>query len=109
MTAVMRDGAMVEIATIGDEGLVGINAFFGTARMSGEAMMQVPDTNAEVMSVEAFRSELDAARRLLRLHPAVFARPRDPDDAVNGVHGPPHGAGALLPMAVDDARPHSPG
>lgn len=61
VTAVMRDGAMVEIATIGDEGLVGINAFFGTARMNGEAMMQVPDTNAEVMSVEAFRTEL--ARR----------------------------------------------
>ena len=61
VTAVMRDGAMVEIATIGDEGLVGINAFFGTAQMSGEAMMQVPDTTAEVMSVQAFRTEL--ARR----------------------------------------------
>ena len=59
VTAVMRDGAMVEIATIGDEGLVGINAFFGTTLMSGEAMMQVPDTNAEVMSVQAFRGELD--------------------------------------------------
>ena len=59
VTAVMRNGAMVEIATIGDEGLVGINAFFGSALMSGEAMMQVPDTNAEVMSVQAFRAELD--------------------------------------------------
>ena len=55
----MRDGAMVEIATIGDEGLVGINAFFGAATMTGEAMMQVPDTSAEAMPVKAFRAELD--------------------------------------------------
>ena len=33
---------MVEIATIGDEGLIGINAFFGSDMMAGEAMMQVP-------------------------------------------------------------------
>jgi CRP-like cAMP-binding protein len=59
VTAVMRNGAMVEIATIGDEGLVGITAFFGSGVMSGEAMMQVPDTNAEVMSVKVFKSELD--------------------------------------------------
>jgi CRP-like cAMP-binding protein len=59
VTTVMQDGAMVEIATIGDEGMVGMNAFFGTALMSGEAMMQVPDTNAEVMPVAAFRTELD--------------------------------------------------
>jgi CRP-like cAMP-binding protein len=59
VTAVMRDGAMVEIATIGDEGVVGMNAFFGPAVMSGEAMQQVGDTNAEAMSVQAFRNELD--------------------------------------------------
>jgi hypothetical protein len=35
---------MVEVAIIGDEGLVGNNAFFGAALMSREAMMQVPDT-----------------------------------------------------------------
>ena len=59
VTTVMRDGAMVEIATIGDEGLVGMDAFFGATVMSGETMVQVPDTNAEAMSVKAFRTELD--------------------------------------------------
>jgi CRP-like cAMP-binding protein len=59
VTTVMRDGAMVEIATIGDEGMVGMNAFFGTALMTGEAMMQVPDTNAEVMPAAQFKTELD--------------------------------------------------
>ena len=58
MTTVMQDGSMVEIATVGDEGLVGINAFFGGAMLSGETMMQVPDTNAEVMSTAAFTREL---------------------------------------------------
>lgn len=59
MTTVMQNGAMVEIATVGDEGLVGINAFFGGSMLSGETMMQVPDTDAEVMSVAAFTRELD--------------------------------------------------
>ena len=58
MTSVMRDGATIEIATVGDEGMVGINAFFGDMLMSGETMIQVPDTDAEVMSVQAFRGEL---------------------------------------------------
>ena len=59
MTTVMQNGAMVEIATVGDEGLVGINAFFGGSMLSGETMMQVPDTSAEVMSVAAFNRELE--------------------------------------------------
>jgi CRP-like cAMP-binding protein len=58
MTTVMKNGAMVEIATVGDEGLVGINAFFGGDMLSGETMMQVPDTSAEVLSIDAFRREL---------------------------------------------------
>jgi CRP-like cAMP-binding protein len=58
LTTAMKNGAMVEIATIGDEGLVGINAFFGGQMVSGEAMLQVPDTDAEVMSAEAFRREI---------------------------------------------------
>jgi hypothetical protein len=59
MTAVMNDGAMVEIATVGDEGLVGIGALFGGGVTGGETMMQVPDTSAEVLSVEVFQRELD--------------------------------------------------
>jgi hypothetical protein len=66
MTAVMNDGTMVEIATIGDEGLLGIHAVLGSATAGGETMMQVPDTNAEVMSVAAFRREFDR-------HGALFA------------------------------------
>ena len=64
VTTVMNDGAMVEIATVGDEGLVGMNAIFEGEMVSAETMLQVPDTphtTAEVMSTSAFRLEL--ARR----------------------------------------------
>jgi hypothetical protein len=60
MTTVMKNGAMVEIATVGDEGLVGINAYFGGEMLSGETMLQVPVPNgsAEVMSAATFKREL---------------------------------------------------
>ena len=63
MTTVMKNGAMVEIATVGDEGLVGINAYFGGQMLSGETMLQVPvpDASAEVMSAETFKRELGRA------------------------------------------------
>jgi CRP-like cAMP-binding protein len=58
MTMSMKDGAMVEIATIGDEGAVGITAFVGGEVMVGETMIQVPDTSAEIMPIEQFRREM---------------------------------------------------
>ena len=60
MTTILSDGAMVESATIGNEGMIGIEAFYGAnAKASGETIMQVPDTDAEMMSVEAFREEME--------------------------------------------------
>ena len=59
ITTVMRDGTMVETATVGDEGLLGMEAFFGAEMASGETMVQVPDTSAEFMPVAAFKVELE--------------------------------------------------
>jgi hypothetical protein len=58
VTAVMRDGSMVEVATVGDEGMVGMDVFFGGDLATGESMLQVPDTNAEFMSVSSFKQEI---------------------------------------------------
>jgi CRP-like cAMP-binding protein len=59
ITTMLLDGTMVEAATVGDEGMVGIEAFLGADALApGEALMQVPDTNAEMMSVEDFRREV---------------------------------------------------
>jgi CRP-like cAMP-binding protein len=69
ITALLSNGSMVETATVGDEGMLGIEAFLGEdAIAQGETMMQVPvlegDTTAEVLSVAAFRRELALGQTL---------------------------------------------
>jgi CRP-like cAMP-binding protein len=59
VTAMMKNGDAVEVATVGDEGMIGIAAFSGGFVMPGESMVQVPDTSAERMSVQDFRDEID--------------------------------------------------
>jgi hypothetical protein len=50
---------MVESAAIGTEGMAGIDAFFSDDPVApGVTMMQVPDTDDEKLSVDAFRAEL---------------------------------------------------
>jgi CRP-like cAMP-binding protein len=62
VTSLMADGTLVEAATVGDEGMLGIEAFFSNHPIArGETLIQVPDTSAERMTVAAFRREL--ARR----------------------------------------------
>jgi len=39
VTAMMKNGAAVEIATVGDEGMVGIPAFVGGQPMPGDSMV----------------------------------------------------------------------
>lgn len=58
LTTVMQDGTMVESATIGDEGVLGIDVFFGSEVAAGETILQVPDTSAEFLPVAAFKREL---------------------------------------------------
>jgi CRP-like cAMP-binding protein len=55
----MEDGAIIEAATIGDEGMLGIEAFLGErADSQNDVIMQVPDTNIEMLSAVAFRREV---------------------------------------------------
>ena len=62
ISTILADGTAVEAATVGDEGMVGLEAFFGVDAIApGEALIQVPDTSAEMMSVEDFRRESGAA------------------------------------------------
>jgi CRP-like cAMP-binding protein len=61
ITTVLQDGTSVEAATVGDEGMVGIEAFLREDPIApGETLMQVPDTDGERISVEDFRRELGA-------------------------------------------------
>jgi len=61
ITTVLSDGTPVEAATVGDEGMLGVEAFLGAAAVApGETLMQVPDTDAVMMSVDDFRREVTA-------------------------------------------------
>ncbi len=61
VTTMMLDGSAVEVATIGAEGLVGINAFLGGATSNSESMVQVPGATAVALPVAVFRSEVEQA------------------------------------------------
>jgi CRP-like cAMP-binding protein len=61
VTTMMLDGSSVEVATIGAEGLVGINAFLGGTTSNSESMVQVPGATAVALPVDVFRSEVERA------------------------------------------------
>ncbi|MBA3949107.1 MAG: Crp/Fnr family transcriptional regulator [Acidobacteria bacterium] len=67
MTTVMSDGRMVEVATIGNEGVVGIGAIFGRGTTNSETLVQVPGTDGFALSVQAFRAELEQSTSLAML------------------------------------------
>jgi CRP-like cAMP-binding protein len=56
---VTADGQMVEMTSVGNEGLVGINACFGSGPQAGEALVQIPNGSAQVLDVNMFRREMD--------------------------------------------------
>jgi CRP-like cAMP-binding protein len=60
ITTVLSDGTTVEAATVGDEGMVGVEAFLSVDAVApGETLIQVPDTDAWAMSVQDFRREME--------------------------------------------------
>jgi CRP-like cAMP-binding protein len=59
ITQVMTNGRAVEVATVGNEGFIGINALFGGERVLGGALVKVPDGAAQVMSARAFQREMN--------------------------------------------------
>jgi CRP-like cAMP-binding protein len=63
----MQDGQVAEVATIGNEGMVGTSAFFGETESAGEVIVQVPNGHGVVMSVEAFTMEMSLRGRFYNL------------------------------------------
>jgi CRP-like cAMP-binding protein len=62
----MENGAAVEVGTIGNEGVVGLNLFLGADVSVPEAVAQIPG-DAQRMSARDFRSALDALPRFREL------------------------------------------
>jgi len=59
MLTVLQDGSMVEIATIGREGMVGVSAVLDGAPVTSAAMVQGESDTCYRMKVDAFRREID--------------------------------------------------
>ena len=57
VTNEMHDGALVEVATVGIEGMLGIGVFLGDRSGAGRAFQQVPDGPFPSMSVRRFVKE----------------------------------------------------
>jgi CRP-like cAMP-binding protein len=89
ITNVMEDGGVVEVATVGREGLVGMSAVFGAPVASGEAFVQIAAEPAAVMSIEAFRRELErrgAFYDIVTRYSQVFVNMLMQSVACNGLH-----------------------
>ena len=53
----MRDGALVEVATVGREGMLGVGVFLGDRSGSGRTMQQVPDGPVVALDARSFLKE----------------------------------------------------
>ena len=59
MLTVLKDGGMVEVATIGREGMVGVSAVLDGNPVSSMSMVQGETDTCYRMSADAFRREMD--------------------------------------------------
>jgi len=60
VTNVMRDGGLVEVATVGREGMLGIGLFLGDRTGAGRTFLQVPDGPVPSMTAAHFLRETAA-------------------------------------------------
>jgi CRP-like cAMP-binding protein len=89
ITNVMEDGSVVEVATVGREGLVGISAVFGARVASGEAFVQIAAEPAAVMGIDAFRREMErrgAFHEQVTRYSQAFVNMLMQSVACNGLH-----------------------
>lgn len=105
ITTTLSDGTMIEAATVGDEGMIGIEAFLNAdAVASGDAMMQVPDTDGERLTVERFREELarhGALHSLLGRYTEIMIAQMMQSTACNALHQVPQRCARWLLMTHD--------
>src|ERR1700722_4639518 len=85
---VMEDGRAIEVATIGDEGMVGLPLLVGAKTIANRVIVQVPG-EALRMAEDVLREEVSrdsALRRLLILYHTGFLTQVSQAVACNGLH-----------------------
>jgi CRP-like cAMP-binding protein len=110
ITTTFSDGRTMETVTVGDEGVLGIEAFLSAkAVASGDTLMQVPDTNAEMLGVGTFRRELarrGALHTLMGRYAQVFIAQMMNTAACNVMHQVSQRCARWLLMAHDRMGEH---
>jgi CRP-like cAMP-binding protein len=66
-TTLMQDGGTVEVATIGNEGVVGMSVYFGGQLPGVQTIVQVPGAGATMMRAGTFTAEMDRRGALYEL------------------------------------------
>jgi CRP-like cAMP-binding protein len=87
MVARLVEGGTIEVATIGNEGVVGLSAYLGNGHSSMEVFVQIPG--------EALREQ-----RLARGHQPIFASPFDPGRAIRCLQPRSSDRAAVCTMAA---------
>ena len=105
----MSDGRMVEVATVGGEGIVNIEALFGADIQEHDVIVQVPVPGgfAETMAAEAFRQEVSrspALRDLAMRYAQAYMVMSTQCTACNGLHTVEERCARWLLMTHDRAR-----
>ena len=89
LTRVMRNGQVAEIATIGNEGVIGASVFFGDDQSFSETIVQVADGDGFRMPVEAFVTEMSRRgafyNRIIRYSQALMSQVMQ-TTVCNGLH-----------------------
>ena len=108
-THAMSDGRLVEVATVGGEGIVNIEALFGADVQEHEVIVQVPVPGgfAEAMDAQTFRDEVassPALRDLAMRYAQAYMVMSTQCTACNGLHNVEERCARWLLMTHDRAR-----
>ena len=110
IVTLLADGTMVEATTVGNEGMLGIEAFLRVGAVAtGQTLMQVPDTDAERLSVKDFRREAAAGGALHELmgrYTQVMLAQLMQSTACNARHEVPQRCARWLLMTHDRMQKH---
>jgi CRP-like cAMP-binding protein len=90
VTTVMEDGRMVEVGTIGREGVVNFGVFFAPEAIQAFAtIVQVPGDSAQALPVDTFLAEMERRERLydlVRRYAQAYSLFSMQATACNGLH-----------------------
>ena len=106
LTTLMQDGRIVEVGTIGNEGMVGMSVYFGGLLPEALTVVQVPGAGAHVMRAGLFAAEMVRAgplHALVRRYSQALIGLIMQSAACNGLHEVDRRCARWLLMANDRA------